>query len=83
MPKYFWPKWLGAEGCSSEVRIFISGNAVTTIEAAAGVQNRFERIIAVSGTPWSFSTLTAYGVGKEENANKLRCFGRGDWVTNI
>lgn len=37
----------------------MSGKAVTTIEAATGVQNRLDRMMAVSGTPWSFSTLTA------------------------
>lgn len=60
MPKYRCPKWFGATGWSSDVRIFISGNAATTVLAACGVQKRFDKIIEDSLTPCSFKTLTAW-----------------------
>lgn len=59
MPKYRCPKWFGAMGWSSDVRIVISGNAATTVLAAAGVQKRFDKIIDDSLTPCSFKTFTA------------------------
>lgn len=59
VPKYRCPKWFGATGCNSDVRIFISGNAAITVLAACGVQKRFDRIIEDSLTPCSFNTFTA------------------------
>lgn len=60
MPKYFCPKWFGATGYISEVRMVISGNSDVKDLAAVGVQNKFDKIIFSSATLCSFRTATAF-----------------------
>ena len=57
--KYLWPKWLGATGWTSEVRIFIFGKAFKTLLTAKGVQKRLAKKIFSSRTRCSRRTLTA------------------------
>lgn len=65
------PKWFGATGWSSDVRIFMSGNAATTVLAACGVQNRFDKIIEDSFTPCSFRTFTAWNEMDQPDKSNL------------